>query len=216
MNFTFQKSLTNGIGVVIALALLAGCAQDQTVNQITSLNNKVAALEKSLEATKSVQPGLATKMVELNLKIAQLEKDLAEAQKPKPEPERYVIGLGEIMGLTQMRHAKLWFAGTNANWDLADYEFAELKEGFDDVMTFHPTHDGVPQPLTQMIPTFTDDPMAKLEKAIAAKDKTQFATAFDGLTAACNSCHTAANFSFNVITRPISVTYTNQEFKPKP
>jgi outer membrane murein-binding lipoprotein Lpp len=216
MNITFQKSLITGIGIITAIALLASCAQDQTVNQIDALNNKVAQLQKGLDEAKSAQPTLAAKIVELNTKIAQLDKDLAEARKPKPEPERYVIGLGEIMGLTQMRHAKLWFAGANANWDLADYEFAELKEGFADVMTFHPTHDGVPQPLTTLIPAFTDEPLATLEKAIAAKDKKQFATAFDGLTHACNGCHTAANFSFNVITRPISVTYTNQVFTPKP
>ena len=216
MNITLQKSLFAGISIIAAIALLASCAQSQTVNQITSLNNKVTQLQKSMDEAQSTQPALAAKIVELNGKIAQLEKDLTVANKPKPEPKRYVIGLGEIMGLTQMRHAKLWFAGSNANWDLADYEFAELKEGFDDVLTFHPTHDGVPQPLTEMIPAFTDEPLAKLEKAIAAKDAPQFKEAFDGLTHACNSCHTAANFSFNVITRPVSVTYSNQVFVPKP
>ena len=216
MNITLQKPLVTGISIIAAIALLASCKQDQTVNQITSLNNKVAQMQKSIEEAQSTQPALAAKIVELNSKIAQLEKDLAAANKPKPEPERYVIGLGEIMGLTQMRHAKLWFAGSNANWDLADYEFAELKEGFADVLTFHPTHDGVPQPLTQMIPAFTDEPLANLEKAIASKDVPQFKEAFDGLTTACNSCHTAANFSFNVITRPVSVTYSNQVFAPKP
>lgn len=49
----------------------------------------------------------------------------------------YVIGLGEIMGLTQMRHAKLWFAGEAGNWPLSAYELDELKEGFDDAVTYH-------------------------------------------------------------------------------
>ena len=219
MNTTLQKPLITSICVIAAIALLASCAQDQTVNQITNLNSKVAQLQTGMEEAKRAQPVLSAKIIDLNIKIVQLEKDLAEARKsvptPAPEPARYVIGLGEIMGLTQMRHAKLWFAGQNANWDLADYEFAELKEGFDDVMKFHPTHDGVPKPLTELIPIFIDEPLAGLGKAIEAKDKAKFETAFDSLTNGCNSCHSAANFGFNVITRPISLTYTNQVFKPK-
>src|SRR5262249_46301319 len=42
-------------------------------------------------------------------------------------------GLGEIMALQQMRHSKLWFAGSAGNWPLAEYELDELKEGFGDV-----------------------------------------------------------------------------------
>lgn len=33
--------------------------------------------------------------------------------------EGYFSGLGEIMTLQQMRHAKLWYAGKAFNWDLA-------------------------------------------------------------------------------------------------
>lgn len=55
----------------------------------------------------------------------------------------YAPGLGEIMALPQMRHAKLWLAGSVANWPLAAYELDELREGFSDASKFHPTHDGV-------------------------------------------------------------------------
>jgi hypothetical protein len=48
--------------------------------------------------------------------------------------ENYVPGLGEIMGSTQMRHAKLWFAGKAGNWDLASYELDEIREGMDDAV----------------------------------------------------------------------------------
>jgi len=53
----------------------------------------------------------------------------AAAQSAK---EPYAPGLGEFMTATQLRHAKLWFAGNAANWPLADYEIGELGEGFDD------------------------------------------------------------------------------------
>ena len=57
----------------------------------------------------------------------------------------YRPGLGELMNFTQIRHAKLWFAGQEQNWQLAQYEVDELQEGFDDVVRFHPSHKDSPQ-----------------------------------------------------------------------
>ena len=67
-----------------------------------------------------------------------------EAATPAGGPDAYVPGLGEMMSLQQMRHAKLWFAGQAQNWELASYEIDELGEGFDDVVKFHPTHKDSP------------------------------------------------------------------------
>ena len=66
---------------------------------------------------------------------------LADAQTAK---EPYEPGLGEFMTATQLRHAKLWFAGKNSNWDLAAYEIDEIKEGLEDAQRQFPTHDGIP------------------------------------------------------------------------
>jgi hypothetical protein len=52
---------------------------------------------------------------------------------------KYVPGLGEIMGQIAMRHTKLWYAGAAQNWELAAYEIKELEEGFEDAGKFHPT-----------------------------------------------------------------------------
>ena len=126
----------------------------------------------------------------------------------------YVIGLGEIMGLTQMRHAKLWFAGQADNWPLAAYELDELKEGFDDAVRYHPHHKSVPQPLMTMIPEFVGEPIAEIDTAIMTRDRTRFTAAFDRLTAGCNACHKEANFGFNVVKRPTVPPYSNQSFTP--
>ena len=37
-------------------------------------------------------------------------------------------GLGELMSIIQLHHAKLWFAGTNENWELASFEMDEIRE----------------------------------------------------------------------------------------
>lgn len=134
--------------------------------------------------------------------------------KPPEAPRGYVIGLGEIMGLTQMRHAKLWFAGQAGNWPLAAYELDELKEGFADAAHYHPHHKNVPEPLGRMIAEYTQEPLAELDTAVERQDKARFATAFDHLTQGCNACHEAAGFGFNVVQRPTVPPYSNQRFEP--
>ena len=36
----------------------------------------------------------------------------------------YKPGLGEFMSQIQVHHAKLWFAGKNENWELANFEIS--------------------------------------------------------------------------------------------
>ena len=128
----------------------------------------------------------------------------------------YAPGLGEIMILNQIRHAKLWHAAQAGNWPLAEYEVNELEEGFEDAVHFHPTHKTSSVSLAEVIPVMTSGPMKSLRSAIAAKDVVRFAEAFDSLTKACNSCHQATNFGFNVVTRPTGNTFLHQNFAPPP
>jgi hypothetical protein len=124
----------------------------------------------------------------------------------------FVPGLGEFMAATQMRHVKLWFAGQARNWPLAAYELDEIQEGFEDITKFHPTHEGSPVPIKEILPELTGPPLAKLRAAIRSQDEAAFDEAFDSLTEACNACHRTENFGFNVIKRPTSNPFTNQEF----
>jgi len=126
--------------------------------------------------------------------------------------EAHSPGLVEIMMATQSHHAKLWLAGNARNWDLADYQIDELKEGLEDAAKDIPDYKGVP--VGRMIDDLMMPPIAEIESAIKARDGAKFAAAFDKLTAACNSCHEATNFSFNVVRRPDSNPYPNQVFAP--
>jgi hypothetical protein len=128
--------------------------------------------------------------------------------------EPFVPGLGEIMSLQQMRHVKLWFAGTAGNWKLASYEVDELGEGFDDAVRFHPTHKDSPVALKDVIPRMVNGPLDALRAAIQKQDQTAFTAAYDQLTNACNGCHVATNFEFNRVQRPASNPYPNQAFEP--
>ena len=124
---------------------------------------------------------------------------------PPPASSTDPPGLGEIMTLQQLRHIKLWFAGNAGNWLLADYEIGELDEGFEDVDKL--LGGGT---VEQMVGA----PMMELKKAIDEKNGTAFATAFDSLSAGCNSCHHALDHSFIVIQRPTVLPYSDQSFMP--
>ncbi len=135
---------------------------------------------------------------------------------PDEQQEAYAPGLGEIMGLNQVRHAKLWFAGRAANWALASYELDELGEGFADAAKYHPVHKSAPDSIGRLIPAFTDQPIAALRQVVARHDSAAFPAAFDALTAGCNGCHAASGFGFNVVQRPTAPPFSNQSFTPPP
>jgi hypothetical protein len=135
---------------------------------------------------------------------------LVAAAQPANEP--YVPGLGEFMTATQLRHAKLWFAGRARNWDLAAYEVDEIKEGLEDAIKLVPVHEGLP--VGDMIKTILLPALDDVDKAVDAKNSAQFATAFDKLSQACNTCHAGAKKEFIRIQRPTTPPFTNQNFAP--
>jgi hypothetical protein len=130
----------------------------------------------------------------------------------QPAKEPYAPGLGEFMTATQLRHAKLRFAGKAKNWDLAAYEIDEIKEGLEDAVKQFPTHDDVP--VGDMIKTIIDPALEELEKAVEAKSSAKFTAAFDNLTKACNACHAGAKKEFIRIQRPTALPTSNQSFAP--
>ena len=136
---------------------------------------------------------------------------LAPGCRQAPAPA-YSPGLGELMSLNQMRHVKLWFAGEAGSWKLAAYELDELKEGFDDVVRYHPEHKDSPVPIGEAVRRIMTEPLAEVGRAVEKGDREGFVRAYDALTDGCNRCHQATNFGFNVVQRPTSNPYSNQVF----
>lgn len=125
--------------------------------------------------------------------------------------QNYSPGMGEIMAGIQLRHAKLWYAGTGGNWKLAKYELDEIQEGLEDVKKYHLNFEG--RSLAEMVGSITSGPVEKLAKVIQARQKALFMKSFDGLSQACNTCHTANGLDFIYIQRPVSQPFTNQRYK---
>jgi len=120
--------------------------------------------------------------------------------------DKYRPGLGEYMLGIQLHHSKLWFAGINNNWKLAEYEIGEIKESFDGIKNVE-----TDRPEVKTI-DMIQPPLDSLANAITQKDEVAFKKQFTILTSTCNNCHTTNKFEFNVITIPTALPVTNQDF----
>jgi hypothetical protein len=131
--------------------------------------------------------------------IDSLEKKLGETYRP---------GLGEFMLGIQLHHAKLWFAGQNQNWPLADFEVNEIKESLEDIQKYC-----ADRPEVKAIGMITPA-IDSVNAAIQHKNDQSFKSSFTVLTSTCNNCHKATDHGFNVVTIPTSLPVVNQDFKP--
>lgn len=136
---------------------------------------------------------------DLEERINNLESKLADAYKP---------GFGDFMGSIQTHHAKLWFAGQNENWDLADFEIHELEEAIEDIQKYQ-----AGRKESEMI-GMLNAPLENIEKAIDEMDSEAFKRNFISLTNTCNKCHIAVGFEFNVVKLPETSPFSNQDFRP--
>src|SRR5215467_13814848 len=136
----------------------------------------------------------------------------AEIAQLKATVEDLKPGLGEIMGVIQQHHAKLYYAGTKSNWPLAQYELGEIQEGLDDAVKYYPHFQDVQAPLTELIPAMTKGSLTQVGAAIEQKSEKEFVKAFNSLCGSCSNCHQAANHPFVKIQPPTEAMFSNQKF----
>lgn len=134
----------------------------------------------------------------LQNRIDSLEQKLADTYKP---------GFGEFMSGIQAHHSKLWFAGQNENWKLADFEVHEIMEAIEDIQKFQ-----TERKESQMI-GMINPALDSINNAIQQKNSTLFKSSYILLTNTCNNCHRSANFEFNVVKIPDTQPFSNQDFK---
>ena len=134
----------------------------------------------------------------LQQKVDSLEKKLANTYKP---------GFGEFMSSIQVHHAKLWFAGQNQNWQLADFEMHEIAETLEAIQQYQSEREESKK--VDMLKPSLD----AVKDAIDKKDVALFNSSYLLLTNSCNNCHKAVNFGFNVVKIPEAPPFSNQAFK---
>jgi hypothetical protein len=135
---------------------------------------------------------------QMQSKIDSLEKQLNKTYKP---------GLGEFMTGIQLHHAKLWFAGQNQNWPLANFEIHEIQESLDDIDEFCKDRPEV-KSIGMLKPAIDS-----VAGAIRQRDLQSFKNSFSLLTNTCNTCHKATDHGFNVVIIPTDPPVSNQDFK---
>jgi hypothetical protein len=117
-------------------------------------------------------------------------------------------GFGEFMSAIQVHHEKLYFAGVNQNWALADFEMHEIGEAIDNLKIY--CTDRPETSKLAMIGPSLDSVAASVNR----RDSSAFFRHFSYLTQACNDCHQATDHGFNRIVLPTRPPFSNQDFKP--
>jgi hypothetical protein len=131
-----------------------------------------------------------------------------------PAPAVFNPGVGELMNLiVQPRHTKLWFAGHEANWVLAEYEIKELRAALANVAKSRPIFRE--RSVAENVETFMGGAFRAVDDAIRDRDATKFAAAYATVNAGCNACHTALNQPQVVIKIPEQASYPDQDFRPQ-
>lgn len=146
----------------------------------------------------------STKMKNLQSEINALNeqndslKKLVAAMKP---------GLGDLMLNLQIHHNKLWFAGREENWPLAQFEKDELVEIIKQAEAVE-----TDRPEVKLFKSMIYPAIDSLQKAIKNKDVHEFSEKFYSLTNSCNNCHKNTHFDFNKIQTPERTPFSNQDF----
>jgi hypothetical protein len=116
---------------------------------------------------------------------------------------------GDFMLNIQIHHAKLYFAGSEGNWDIAAMEVANIKnneDGIKKVCTDRPE-----TMYLSMIKPAIDSVM----NAIGSQSVENFKNSYIYLTNTCNSCHLATKHENIRIQVPEQPPFSNQIFKLK-
>ena len=135
----------------------------------------------------------------LKSRVDALEKQLADTYKP---------GFGEFMSGIQAHHAKLWFAGLNRNWKLADFEVHEIMETLDDLQKYQSERKE-----TELLPSL-NPALENVNAAVQKQDLAAFQSGYELLTEACNNCHRNVHYEFNQVKTPDQPPFGNQVFAP--
>ena len=134
---------------------------------------------------------------------------LSCTQKPeKQEVKEYPVL--ETMSYYQRFSHKLWLAGKNQNWELADFYTHELEEVTENLIEDDVIHDDYN--LSSLSEQMFLPKIEKVEKAIRQKNEVLFLENYELMISSCNLCHTTTRHNFIRITIPKDSTVWNQSF----
>ncbi|MBK6264259.1 hypothetical protein JKA74_04360 [Marivirga sp. S37H4] len=122
--------------------------------------------------------------------------------------EKYEVA--KAMGYMQRFSTKLYWAGSQENWELSEFYAHELEETIEEISEADVIDEGfaVSEMVTKMsIPAFE-----QVEEAIKKQDKSAFESSYQLLIQSCNACHAASKHAFIEIKVPELEGVYNQKF----
>ncbi len=125
------------------------------------------------------------------------------------ETQETVLPLINQMSFMQYFGTKLYFAGIEENWELADFYSHELEETAEDVVDANFEYHGYD--ISQLLEAMLYPAIESLEEAIDAKDLDLFKNNYQTLLNSCNACHAATGYPFLKMKTPEHNPY-NQVF----
>lgn len=136
-----------------------------------------------------------------NINTKQIENTKGQIEKG------YLPGLGDFMSNIQGHHVKLWFAGIEENWILANFELNEIKENIDNIKLYCKDRDEI-NSLPIILPA-----LDSMKSSLETESLIKFKSNFNNLTQTCNICHKSTNHGFIQIKIPETNPFYNQNFK---
>lgn len=125
--------------------------------------------------------------------------------------EEYIdYPLLETMGYFQRFSQKLWLAGENENWELANFYTHELEEVAEHLIEGNIIHDDYN--LSNLSEALLLPKIEMVEKALAAQDPLLFRENYELMVSGCNLCHQMTKHAFIEIITPTDSTVFNQRF----
>lgn len=119
------------------------------------------------------------------------------------------LELAEKMTFLQRYSEKLYFAGLQKNWDLAEFYLEEIEETAESVIKANKMEEGVhisSQMREMLIPKIRE-----LQEKVKSKDVQEFEKSYRAMLMNCNGCHMIAKHGFIKIREPKQNVYS-QDF----
>lgn len=117
----------------------------------------------------------------------------------------------ETMAYNQRFIEKLYFAGSNSNWELADFYLEELEEKIEDLVKHQVVEDEID--ISSLAKEIIPPKIEAVEQSLKKQDAKLFQRSFLSLVEGCNACHVRAKHGFVQIQAPASNSYYSQLFK---
>lgn len=139
----------------------------------------------------------------------QTQQDGSSSHMDTEEQYEDTVPLIYHMSFIQRYGNKLYFAGMEENWELADIYSHEIEEISETIIGGEHVDDGVN--VSDLLKAMLVPQIENIESAIDAKDRALFETNYQAMIQTCNQCHEQANYGAVKITIPDENPY-NQDF----